>query len=63
MLTYVMKNKDNDGNPITIKLEESEYEKDLGIQIDNKLNVKNHVHRTTARANRIFIRGNICTTV
>ena len=53
-VTYVMKKKDNDGNPITIQLEESEHEKDLGIHIDNKLNFKEHVHRTTARANKIM---------
>ena len=34
-------------------LAESEFEKDLGIHVDNKLNFKEHVQRTTAKANRI----------
>ena len=51
---YHMKKRNSNGDYSTIPLEESEYEKDLGVYIDNSLNFKEHVHRTTARANKIM---------
>ena len=51
---YYMKKKDSQGDYKNIPLDESEHEKDLGVFIDNKLNFKEHVHRTTSRANRIM---------
>ena len=51
---YHMKKKNCNGEYCNIPLEESDFEKDLGIFIDNKLNFKEHVNRTTARANRIM---------
>ena len=53
-VTYQMRKKDKDGNCIPIQLEESEFEKDLGVFIDNKLNFKEHTHRTTSKANKIM---------
>ena len=53
-VTYEMKKKDQEGNVTIIQLEESEFEKDLGVYIDNKLNFKEHVHRATARANKVM---------
>ena len=52
--TYCMRKKDNDNNYTTINLEESEFEKDLGVYIDNKLNFKEHVNRSTSKANKIM---------
>ena len=48
-----MKGKDAQGNPTVVTLDESEYEKDLGVLIDNKLGFSNHVAHVTKKANRI----------
>ena len=50
---YIMKKTNSDGSINTILLTESEAEKDLGVHIDNNLNFKEHIEKTTARANKI----------
>ena len=50
---YIMKKTNSDGSINSILLAESEVEKDLGVHIDNNLNFKEHVQKTTARANKI----------
>jgi hypothetical protein len=47
---YVMKGK-RGGEDYTVKLEESEVEKDLGVFVDNKLTFKEHVAKSTSKAN------------
>ncbi|XP_076462066.1 uncharacterized protein LOC143294576 [Babylonia areolata] len=42
-----------DGIQGTIVLEEHEHEKDLGVHVDNKLCFKEHVAKSTAKANRV----------
>ena len=51
--TYTMRNKNPDNTFSDLPLAESAFEKDLGIHVDNKLNFKEHVQRTTSKANRI----------
>ena len=51
---YHMTKRNSDGNNVSLNLAESPFEKDLGVFIDNKLNFKEHVHRTTSRANKIM---------
>ena len=41
------------GNPTLVTLDESEYEKDFGVLIDNTLGFSNHVAHVTTKANRI----------
>ena len=50
---YKMNRTDLEGNTSTIILSESSFEKDLGVYVDSNLNFKEHVERTTAKANRI----------
>ena len=47
---YTMSSKDVDSR---VCLDESSYEKDLGVYVDNKLSFKEHVHQITKKANRI----------
>eukprot|EP00745_Piridium_sociabile_P038620 TRINITY_DN7074_c0_g1_i4.p1 TRINITY_DN7074_c0_g1~~TRINITY_DN7074_c0_g1_i4.p1 ORF type:complete len:223 (+),score=50.00 TRINITY_DN7074_c0_g1_i4:280-948(+) len=42
-----------DGTQGTIMLEEHEQEKDLGVIVDNKLGFKEHVAKSTAKANKV----------
>jgi hypothetical protein len=50
---YSMNGK-KDGQDTVIELEESEVEKDLGVFIDNNLSFKEHVSKSTAKANRML---------
>lgn len=49
---YSMEGKKN-GEACNIELEEHEVEKDLGVFVDNKLTFKEHVAKTTAKANTV----------
>ena len=50
--TYTMRGN-RDGEDYDITLEEHEVEKDLGVYVDNSLNFKEHVAKSTAKANRV----------
>ena len=51
---YFMNSKDKDGNPIRVKLKETQAEKDLGVTIDKVLSFKRHVAQATSKANRVI---------
>ena len=46
-MEYFMNSKDKDGNPIRVKLKETQAEKDLGVTIDKVLSFKRHVAQGT----------------
>ena len=48
-----MNSKDKDGNPIRVKLKETQAEKDLGVTIDEVLSFKRHVARSTSMTNHV----------
>jgi hypothetical protein len=50
---YVMKGK-RGGEDYTVQLEESEVEKDLGVFVDNNLTFKEHVAKSTSKANQVL---------
>ena len=49
-----MNSKDEDGNPIRVKLKEVQAEKDLGVTIDKVLSFKRHMELATSKANRVI---------
>ena len=49
---YHMSTRDSNGTVHTVQLAESEAERDLGVIIDSKLNFKQQVSQSTAKANR-----------
>jgi hypothetical protein len=49
---YFMKGR-RDGEEYTVKLQESSVEKDLGVFVDNGLSFKEHVAKSTAKANQV----------
>ena len=49
---YTMSERQANGEEDKKQLTHSEAEKDLGVIIDNKLTFRNHVEKTTAKANR-----------
>ena len=51
---YTMTGTNAAGEEIDIILTESEVEKDLGVNIDNKLCFKQHVSQATSKANRVL---------
>ncbi|KAK7088907.1 hypothetical protein V1264_024561 [Littorina saxatilis] len=50
--SYHMKGRSESGEEVSITLEESETEKDLGVLVDNRLSFKGHVAQATAKANK-----------